>query len=328
MAVTTTALFLSAEEIDGIAEPEEYVAAVREAYEQRGRGGATRPRTVIRNEEPLGRVNSYTAILPEQGVAGGYMYTSGFSPNGAWFVTPLFDAETGEPLALIDGEPLGARKTGAVGAVGVDALAKEDASTIGIVGSGKQARAQIVAARTVRDIDRVRVYSRTKENREEFASWMEDETGIPTTAVDDSTTAVKDADIVITSTTASDPVFDGRDLSPGTHVTAMGQYHPYKREIDDYTVANATYVSDLRERATSDAGAFLHALHSGAVADNHVHAELGDVVAGNAPGRRSDDEITVFDSGGTAIETVAGANLVYEKARERDLGTPLEFEMS
>lgn len=328
MSTTTEALFLSAKDITDLAEPAEFVNAVRDAYVERGNGAPTEPRTLLRCDSPPGRANSYTAVLPDAGVFGGYTYSSGFPSGGAWMMTPLFDTGTGEPLAVIDGEPLGPLKTGAVGAVGVDALAKEDATTVGVIGSGRQAWAQIEATRTIRDIESVMVYSRSESNRTEFAELVRDEMGIDATAADTSADAVSDADIVITATKADDPVFDGRELSPGTHVTAMGRYHPYKQEIDDYTVANATYVPDLRDRAKQDAGAFLHAVNEGVISENHIHAELGDVVVGRATGRTSDEEITVFDSGGTAIETVAAANLVYRRAVEAGLGTPIEFEMS
>jgi alanine dehydrogenase len=137
--------------------------------------------------------------------------------------------------------------------------------------------------------------------------------------------AVEGADIVVTATTADEPVFDGDLLAPGAHVTAMGQYSPEKRELDVTTIERSTYVPDLRERATTDAGSFLAALEADAVTEDHIHAELGEVVAGVKPGRTAEDEITVFDSGGTGIETVAGAHLLYETAREEGLGTSIEF---
>jgi alanine dehydrogenase len=105
----------------------------------------------------------------------------------------------------------------------------------------------------------------------------------------------------------------------------MGQYHPEKRELDTTTVERSTYVLDLRARATHDAGSFIHAVEEGVVDEDHVHAELGEVVASVADGRTSDDEITVFDSGGTGIETVAAAHLLYEKAVDQGLGTTLDF---
>jgi alanine dehydrogenase len=136
---------------------------------------------------------------------------------------------------------------------------------------------------------------------------------------------VEGADVVITATTAETPVFDGDRLADGAHVTAMGQYHPEKREVDERTVARATYVPDLRERVKQDAGAYLAALEAGAIDADHVHAELGDVVAGVAPGRTDPEEVTLFDSGGTAIETVAAAHLLYERGRAAGRGRTVEF---
>jgi alanine dehydrogenase len=127
------------------------------------------------------------------------------------------------------------------------------------------------------------------------------------------------------STTASEPVFDGDRLPEGAHVTAMGQYDAGKQELDARTIERATYVPDLRDRVTRDAGSFIHAVEEGVVTEDHVHAELGAVVAGEASGRRSRDEVTVFDSGGTAIETVAAAAMLYERAREAGLGERLPF---
>jgi alanine dehydrogenase len=319
----TDTLFLTSDEVAGLATPAEYVDAVREGYRQRGEGAPALPRQTFNRDDPEGKLTHYATILPETGAMGGYMYTAGFSGPDAWFVTPLFDAESGAPLALIDGASMNPFKTGAAGAVAVDALARDDAASVGVVGSGAQARGQLHAAATVRDLESVRVFSPTPENRAAFADEFDDALAADVEAVDSSSAAVSGADVVITATKATDPVFDGDDLAPGTHVTAMGQYTPGRRELDATTVARATYVPDLRERVTQDAGSFLAALEAGVVDEDHVHAELGEVVAGTATGRTSDDEITVFDSGGTGIETVAAGHMLYEKARAAGLGTEL-----
>ncbi len=216
-------------------------------------------------------------------------------------------------------------KTGAAGAVGIDALAREDASTMGVIGAGKQARGQIIHAVTVRDLDEILIYSPTPENREGLASDLDEHLSPAVRAVGSASDAVVPADIVVTATTAREPVFDSEDLQPGTHVTAMGQYDPAARELEAETVARATYVPDLHDRAFSDAGSFLHALEAGAITEDHVHAELGEIVAGNAAGRTDPDEITIFDSGGTAIETVAAGAMLYERAVEDDRGTELQL---
>jgi len=321
----STARFLTSADVTGLATPAEYVEAVREGYRQRGEGAPARPRTRLVGGDPPGMLTGYSAVLPETGAMGGYMYTAGFGSGDAHFVLPLFDAESGEPLAVFDGASLNPYKTGATGAVGVDALAREDATDLALVGSGSQARGQLHAAVTVREFETVRVYSPTREHRENFAAEMDDELPPAVTAVDSAGAAVTDADVVITATNASEPVFDGDDLPDGAHVTCMGQYHPEKREVDAATVARARYVPDLRDRVTRDAGAFLLAREEGAIDDDHVHAELGEVVAGAVPGRTSDDQVTLFDSGGTAIETVATAHMLYEKARKRGLGEEIEF---
>ncbi|MCD2199489.1 ornithine cyclodeaminase family protein [Halobacterium sp. KA-4] len=321
----TETLFLSDDDVAGLADPADYVDAVRDAYRQRGEGAPAKPRTKLLNESPPGMFTAYAAVLPETGAMGGYMYSAGFADADAWFVTPLFDADTGEPLAIVDGARMNPFKTGATGAVGVDALAREDASTLAVIGSGAQARGQLRATATVRDFEEVRVFSPTEANREAFAAEMDDDLAISVEAVSSSTAAVEGADVVVTATNASEPVFDSADLADGTHVTAMGQYHPEKHELDAETIERAVYVPDLRDRVTQDAGSFIHALEEGVVTEDHVHAELGDVVAGNAPGRVAADDVTVFDSGGTGIETAAAAYMLYERASERGLGTDIEF---
>ncbi|QLG47806.1 ornithine cyclodeaminase family protein [Natrinema halophilum] len=322
----TDTLFLTSTDVVNLATPADYVDAVREGYRQRGNGAPAQPRSKFFNADPKGMLTTYAAVLPETGAMGGYMYSAGFGAEDAWFMTPVFDAESGAPLALLDGASMNPHKTGAAGAVAVDELARSDADTLAVIGSGAQARGQLRATATVRDFTEIRVYSPTPENRNAFASDFDESLEASVRAVDSSSRALSGADVVITATRASDPVFDSDDLEAGTHVTAMGQYSPDKRELDAATIANATYVPDLRERATFDAGSYIQALEEGAISEDHVSAELGDIVAGNAHGRTDEDEITVFDSGGTGIETVAAAYLLYERAQEEGLGTEIEFE--
>ncbi|MFB6309062.1 MAG: ornithine cyclodeaminase family protein [Haloarculaceae archaeon] len=326
MEADTTALFLTSDETAGLATPAEYVEAVREGYRQRGEGAPAEPRTALIADDPAGLLTGYMAILPETGAMGGYVYAAGFGGGDAHFSLSLFDSDSGEPLAVFDGAHLNPFKTGAAGAVGVDALARANVSDLAILGSGPQARGQLRAVTTVREFDRVEVYSPTKDHRETFAAEMNDHVEPAVAAVASAAAAVEGADVVITATNAPEPVFDGDRLEDGAHVTAMGQYHPKKRELDATTVARSTYVPDLRGRLTQDAGAYMLAQDEGEIGDDHAHAELGEVVAGVEPGRTAEDEVTVFDSGGTAIETVAAAHMLYEKARKQGLGREIEFE--
>jgi alanine dehydrogenase len=322
----TDALFLTSAEVDDLAEPADYVAVVRDAYRQIGEGAPAEPRTKLLNRDPPGMFTTYAAVLPKTGAMGGYSYSAGFGAGDAWFMTPLFDAESGEPLALLDGASMNPFKTGAAGATAVDALARDDATEIAVIGSGAQARGQLATTATVREFEAVRVFSPTEENREAFAEEFDGRIDADVAAVESAREALAGADAVVTATTASDPVIADGDVEPGTHVTAMGQYHPEKNELPPELVARATYVPDLRARATQDAGSFLAAVEAGLVDEEAgIAADLGEVVAGEHPGRTSEDEVTVFDSGGTGIETVAAAHMLYERASERDRGQTIDF---
>ena len=317
-------LFLQSEELAQLATPAEYVDVVREGYRQRGEGAQAEPRTRLNNADPPGFLTGYLAVLPDTGAMGGYTYAAGFGQQDAQFVLPLFEYDSGELLAILDGASMNPWKTGAAGAVGIDELARDDATELGIIGSGTQARGQLHGAAAVRDLDSVRVFSPTTENRETFAAEMDKELDATVDAVDTTEQAVSDVDILVTATTSPKPVFDGDDLSPGTHVTAMGSYHPTNHEVDPTTVARSKYVLDLAGRIDTDAGAYRTALEDGAIEEGHIHAELGEVVVGDAAGRESDDEITLFDSGGTAVETVAAAKLLYDRAVDDGLGHELD----
>jgi alanine dehydrogenase len=317
--------FLSHEDIDGLVSTAEYVDAVHEGYVDHGGGATTEPRTALPGEDPPGMLNNYIAILPGLGVAGGYTYMAGFGSADAWLVASLFDAQSGEPLAVLDGSAINTYKTGAAGAVGIDALARPDARVLSVFGSGAQARGQVRAAVEVRAFEELLVYSPTPAHRESFAEMAGERFGLESRAVESPSAAVSAADVLITATNASEPVFDAADLKPGTHVTAIGQYDPEKREIPGSVLEQATYVPDLRARARQDAGSFLLAVEEGHIESDHIHAELGEVLAGTAPGRTSAEQITIFDSGGTAIETVASMSAVYRRALETDRGTSLPF---
>lgn len=321
----TDVLSLSSDELADLAAPADYLEAVRAGYRQRGEGAPAAPRTTLRAEHTGGMLTSYLTILPDSGYMGGYTYAAGFETGDAWFVLPLFDADAGELIAILDGAAMNPFKTGAVGAVGTDALAREDAAVLGVIGAGTQARGQILATATVRAFDRVLIFSPTAARREQTAAELDGQLDAMVEPVDSARAVVEQADVLVTATTSGEPVFDGEWVQPGTHITAMGQYDPDRREVDTTTIERATYVPDLRERIHSDAGAFIQARQDGAVTDNHVHGELGEVVAGVVPGRTDPSEITFLDSGGTAIETVAAGGMLYERAVAAGRGTTIEW---
>jgi len=269
----------------------------------------------------------YGAMLPDSGVMGVFIYVAGFAGGESWFLTFLANADSGEPTAIIDSPSINPYKTGATGAVGVDALAREDATTVGIVGSGIQARGQLLGVDVVRDLADVVVYSPTPANRETFTHEMNDRVEADVRAVASSDEAVRNRDIVITATRSGTPVFDGDALSSGTHVTAMGQSHPERRELDATTVARSRYIADHGTRVRTASGSFCLARRGGVIDDDHLAAELGDVLVGEKAGRQDDQQITVFDSGGTGIETVAASQMVCRRAVERGRGIHLPITL-
>jgi len=315
--------YLNGHDIRSLASSKDYVRAVRQGFLERGQGGNASPRERIHRSDPGGMLTSYMAILPDTGAMGGYMYSAGFSEKTAYFIVPLFDADTGRLLALLDGASMNPFKTGAAGAVAADELARPDAAVAAVIGSGPQARGQIRCAAEVRDLQLLRVYSPTPDHRNTFADEIDEMLDLEARAVSSAAEAVRGADLIITATTAKNPVFDGSLLEGGEHITAMGQYDRDRREVDTETVRRSTYVPDLRDRVLEDAGAFIQPLEEGEITEDHLHAELGEIVVGNAPGRTSPDEITLFDSGGTGIETTAAAYMLYERGCEQNTGETL-----
>lgn len=318
-------LFLRSDDLLNIAPFDDYIDAVRDGYRQFGAGGQTEAPTNLFHPHQGGKLMYYGALLPETGVMGTFNYTGEFEGHGSWFFTFLADADTGEPLALVDSPSINPYKTGATGAVGVDALARGDASVVGVIGTGPQARAQLLATERVRDLSEVRAYSPTAGNRREFAAEMDQRLDASVRAEKTPNVAVSDADIVITATRATEPVVDSEAIAPGTHITAMGQSHPERRELDKETIERAVYVPDHAERALLASGELLGAIRAGAVDETHVHGDLGAVLAGDVPGRTGPEDVTVFDSGGTGIETIAATHRTFEKAKAAGRGVELSM---
>lgn len=232
-------------------------------------------------------------------------------PRGARFLYLLF-AASGEWLALFEADALGQIRTGAASGLATRVLAREDARTLGVIGTGWQARTQLEAVCAVRPIERVRAYGRNPERLRAFADEMTARVGIPVEPAASAREAVAGADVVSAITTASTPVLEGAWLAPGTHVNAAGSNRANAQEIDVETVARAGVVAveDL-DQAKIESGDLIHAVQSGRWSwDNAVR--LSDVVAGKLPGRTSDDEITLFESLGIGLWDLAAASHVYD----------------
>jgi len=237
----------------------------------------------------------------------------------------LFGVEHGEPLAILDATAITAIRTAAASGAATDALAKSDAGDLALVGSGAQARTHLAAMQAVRKLRRVRVWSRTRANAERFAHEESDRSGVVIEVSETAAEAVRDADIVCTTTAAREPVLLGEWLAPGVHVNAVGACFSTSRELDSEAVRRARFFTDCRESCLNEAGDFLIPRKEGVIEDSHLLGELGDVFLGKVPGRVSHDDVTIFESLGIAIEDLASAHFIQGRAVETGAGTWLEW---
>jgi ornithine cyclodeaminase/alanine dehydrogenase-like protein (mu-crystallin family) len=237
----------------------------------------------------------------------------------------LFDAERGSLLAMIDASSVTAIRTAAVSAVATRLLAREDAGDLALLGTGVQALSHLDALARVRALRRVRAYSRDPNNVRGFVERAKERLGIRVEAAASAEDAVRGADLVCTATASRTPVLEGAWLSAGTHVNAVGASVKDARELDTAAVAGARLFVDRRESALAEAGDFLIPKNERAIGDDHIRAEIGELLVGSRPGRGSPEEITLFKSLGLAVEDVAAARVVHANATRTGAGTWVEL---
>jgi alanine dehydrogenase len=239
-------------------------------------------------------------------------------------VVLLCDGENGYPLALLDSIEITIRRTGAATAVAAKYLAREDARVATICGCGNQGRIQLEALSRVRALEAVHAFDRDPERAAEFASEMSSKLGIPVTTARAPGPAARRSDIVVTCTPSRKPLLGAEDVVPGTFLAAVGSDSADKQELDPAILAAAKVVADSLDQC-AEIGEVHHALASRAIERSGVYAELSELCAGRRPGRVTPEEVTLFDSTGTALEDVAAAALVYEKAVAAGRGFLLDF---
>lgn len=232
----------------------------------------------------------------------------------------LLDSMTGELLAIMDGRFITEARTAAVSAVSVKHLAQRDSVRIAVIGSGVQARSHLEAIAMVRQLDDVRVWSRSADNCAAFAREMRPRVGGKITVAASAREAVDGANLIVLATAAREPVLSGSWIAHGAHVCAVGACRPDQREMDTELVARARVFVDSRTGALAEAGDIVLPIKEGAIGEDHIAGELGEVVLGRVAGRTSPDDVTIFKSLGMAVEDVAAAHLAYVKAAERGLG--------
>lgn len=316
---------LSATDIRRALRMGEAIEVVKGAFRQLSSGDANVPlRTAV--ESKAGVTLLMSAHLRGSNALG-VKVVSVYADNAARglpTVTALaivLDADTGQPLAVMEGTYLTALRTGAASGVATDALARKDARVLAVFGAGAQARTQIEAVCSVRDIRAIRLFSRTRASAEklraELASWHP---RISASIASSPAEAVRGADIIVTATNSSTPVFDGSDLAPGVHINAIGAFRPDMQEIDEVTVQRAKVVVDQRAAALSEAGDLIIPIQRGVITAAHVHAELGEILNGTKRGREREDEITLFKSVGNAAQDAAVAQAILSAAEAQGLG--------
>ena len=330
------ALYLSDSDVDQVLTMADALEAVEASLREQGFGLAANlsrarlraPRSfpaALPPGQPPARslLNLMGGALPGHGVMGYKAYS--VTPGRTHFQVFLYSFETGEMLALLEGGRIGQMRTGAASGIATKYLARPDAATVGVYGTGFQARGQVQAVCAVRAIRRVVAYGRDAERLAQFCSEMQLTTGVEVIPAASPEQAARGADIVITITTSREPVLQGAWLEPGTHINAAGSNSILRREIDDEAVRRSgAIVIDSIEQGKIECGDLIGPIERGMVTWAQVR-ELAEVVVGRAPGRRSADEITLFESHGLALWDLATAHNVYQKALERGLGQQLPF---
>jgi alanine dehydrogenase len=279
------------------------------------------PRSRCRTDHVM--LHMMSAAAKGVGYLGYKAYTT--SKVGARFHVGLFDGKTGELVALMEADYLGQVRTGAASGVATKYLAKPQAATVGLYGTGKQARTQLQAVCAVRPVKRVAIYSRTLENRRRFADEMSKICGVEIVPVDKPELAARGQEIIITATNATEPVLHGEWIEAGTHLNVVGSNFLSKAEIDVDAVRRANQiVVDSKEQCKLEAGDLAPAVEAGVIHWADL-VELGAVLVGKAPGRGGPADVTLFKSCGLAIEDVVTGARVIAAAKEQWVGRTIDW---
>ena len=325
-------LILSHGEVSELLTLEECIPVMREAFIALASGKVHLPlRSIIRPPEAKGLLGLMPSYVSGERLAYGLKAVCVFPGNPAigkdahQGAVLLFSGETGELQALMNASAITAIRTAAATAVATDLLARKDAESLGILGSGVQARTHLLAMAEVRELKHCRIASRHFEHAQKFANEMNHEVSFAVEAVETVADALEGADLIVTTTTAREPIIQRDWIRPGSHLNLVGACVPNAREADGETVAAASLFVDSRESALNEAGDYILAAREGLIGPDHIRAELGEVLIGEKPGRSSPEEITCFKSLGIAVEDLFAAEYLYRKAEQLRVGTWVEY---
>jgi len=326
-------LLLNKTQVASLISMAEVIGAVEEAYKAFSSGQVVQPDYIgIHLPEPRGGEIDFKVgycqtneLISMKASSGGFVDnpTVHGVPNGMGSVL-LFDARSCALICVMDGSLLTGLRTGASGAVSVKALARKNARTITCIGTGNQARMQIRAIGEVMHIEAIHAWSRTPESCLRFKADIEAELAIPVIIAESKQAAVEQADILITTTRGKGPLVEAGWVKPGTHIVAIGTDMRGKQEFEPDIFRHAKIVNDSISQCI-DKGETWHPLNAGIIGLNDIHGELGEILLGTKPGRESDEEITIFDSTGMAIQDNTTAEKIYRNALANDLGSFFAF---
>ena len=323
-------LLLNRSELERLLDLDSVIAAVERGFADYSAGKVQMPvRSVVRVADPPGALLVMPCAMTDSRALGTKLVSvylqnpsRGLPVIGALYV--LSDYETGFPIAVMDAGYITGLRTAAASAVATRYLAREDARTLGIFGTGVQGEFHALCIPAVRPVEKILVWGRTPDKAQRFCERMQGRLSMPIEP-GRSIEEVARTDVVVTGTTQATPLFPGHVLAPGTHVNNVGSHAPTTRETDTEAVVRSTVVVDSYEAAWAESGDILIPLDEGAITREHVKAELGEIVLGRKPGRQRADELTLFKSNGLAFQDAASAHLAFERARAEGVGTQFSF---
>ncbi|MBI4306387.1 MAG: ornithine cyclodeaminase family protein [Chloroflexi bacterium] len=327
------ALLLNRADIQRLLTMKDAIEVVEGAFSELAAGTATMPdRTVIVDPDVGGWIGFMPAYLKSSGAVGVKAETV-YKDNPKKFnlattlgTIILLDQKTGKAVSVMDAGFLTAMRTGAVTGVATKHLARKDAKIAGVLGSGVQARTQVLGMCAARKFETVFVFSvDPPEKQKAFAEGVARDANVKVEIAKSAEDLVRRADILALATTAANPIVDGDWLKPGAHINGIGSHAPGVRELDLKTIKRAKVICDSRKACLNEAGDLIIPIKNGEYKAEQIHGDLGDVINGKVKGRTSDTEITVFKSVGLAIQDMSCASLVYRKAREAKVGVDFEF---
>ena len=319
-------LLLSEDDVRHLISMDDLIETMHAALVEFSGGRVQQPlRTVLEVGPQHAFFGVMPAHIPKSGALGTKLVTV-FGSNTAIGLPShlatilLLDSTTGELQCVMDGRFITEARTAAVSAVSTRLLAREDASTLAILGSGVQARSHLAALTRVRAISDVRVWSPSEERRRAFVDEMQASTYATLSTASSAQEAVRGADLIVLATASREPVVRSEWIADGAHIAAVGACRPDQREMEATLVARARLFVDSRTGALAEAGDVVLAMRDGAIDETHIAGELGELAGGRVAGRSDPGEVTLFKSLGMAVEDVAAAHLAYVRAAERGLG--------